>query len=336
MKALVYGGPGHIALADVADPAPGPGEVLVEVGAAGVCGTDHHLVAGELGVPPGTIPGHEVAGVVVGVGVGVADWRAGERVTSYGQVVCGACPACLGGHANRCLRPVGVGMARPGGFAERFTVPAGCLVRLPDDVADDVGAIATDAIATPFHALTAVGRITAGETVVVVGCGGLGTHAVLLARLAGAGRVVGVDPSPAARDAAGAAGADAVFDPSAEEAPGKALRALARGATIALECVGRAETVELACEALAPGGRLVVVGVGGDRPRLPPMTRFIASELTVLGSFGSTPAEIHTVVGLIAAGRLDVSRSVGRRVPLADGAAVFAAPPAPARTVLVP
>lgn len=337
MKALRYEGPGTIVLAEVDDPVPAPGEVLVEVAAAGVCGTDHHIVAGELGVAPGTIPGHEIAGRIVELGSEVAGWAVGTRVTSFGQAACGTCAACVAGRPNRCAAPQVLGMARPGGFAERVALPAAGLVALPDTIDDAIGAIATDAIATPFHALVTVGGLQAGEIVVVIGAGGLGLHAVLIARAAGAARVVAVDPSRAARDTALAAGADAVLDPADEEDPRRALRALAGGgAGLALECVGRAETVELALGALAPGGRAVVVGVGTDRPRLPPLGRFVASEVSVRGAFGSTPAELRTVIDLIAAHRIDTSHSIGREVALAGGPAIFQAPPAPARTVLRP
>jgi propanol-preferring alcohol dehydrogenase len=172
--------------------------------------------------------------------------------------------------------------------------------------------------------------------VIVVGAGGIGLHALAIARALGAGRLVAVDPSPSAREAALAAGANAVLDPRAEPDPRRALAGLARGATLALECVGRADSVELALGALAPGGRLVVVGVGGERPRLPPLARFVASELSVRGAFGSTLAEIRTVIEWIAAGRLETVHSVGRRVPLADGPRVFAEPASVARTVLTP
>lgn len=336
MKALVYEGPGRIALAEVADPEPGRGEVLVSVRAAGVCGTDRHIVAGELGVAPGTVPGHEIAGTIVALGPGVQGWRVGDRVASFGQVSCGACPPCRAGRVNRCRRPAVLGMARQGGFAERVALPTSCLIALPDGIGDPVGAISSDAIATPFHALTTVAGLQVGETVVVIGAGGLGLHAVQIARLCGAARVVAVDPAGAARDAARVVGADAVFDPTSEEDPARALRRVAPGASLVVECVGRAETVELGLGVVAPGGRLVVVGVGAGRPRLPPLAMFIGAELTVHGSFGSTPAEIETVLALIAAGRLDVSHSVQRQVPLHAAAAVFTEPFGPARTVIVP
>lgn len=336
MKALVYRGPGKISLEQVDDPSPAPDEVLLQVEAAGVCGTDRHIVAGELGVAPGVIPGHEIAGIVVEVGCRVEGWGTGARVACFGQATCGACPACLAGASNRCIRPAVLGMARQGGFAEQVALPASCLIPLPDAVSSPIGAIACDAIATPLHALWTVGGQRPGETVVVIGAGGLGLHAVQLARLGGAAYIVVVDPFEPARKAALAAGADEVLDPGSENDPARALRRAARGATLALECVGRAETVELGLAALSPGGRLVVVGVGAAQPSLPPLARFVASELCVRGSFGSTPAEIHTVLELIERGLLDVTRSVQREVPLDDAASIFSQPGGPARTVILP
>ncbi len=336
MKALVYRGPGRIELTEIADPTPADDEVLLRVDAAGVCGTDRHIVAGELGVAAGVVPGHEIAGTIIEVGSAVTGWTPGDRVASFGQVSCQACLPCRSGRPNRCRRPVVLGMARQGGFAEQVALPTSCLVPLPDSICDAVGAIASDAIATPLHALITVGGLRVGETVVIIGAGGLGLHAVLLARLGGAARVVAVDPVAEARDAALIAGADAVFDPSAEQAPGRALRRLAHRATLVLECVGRTETVELGLAALAPGGRLVVVGVGRGRPELPPLAMFIGSELSVHGSFGSTPAEIEMVLDLIASGRIDVSRSVRRQVGMDEAVAIFTEPFGPARTVIVP
>ncbi len=336
MRALVYRGPGEIALEQIADPTPAADEVLLQIDAAGVCGTDRHIIAGELGVAPGTVPGHEIAGTVLESGPGAKGWKPGERVACSGQVTCGICAACVAGATNLCRRPAVIGMARQGGFAQQIALPASCLLRLPESISSSIGAIASDAIATPMHALWTVGELRAGETVVVIGAGGLGLHAIQLARLAGAACVVAVDPSESARKEALAAGADAVLDPGADPEPVRELRRLARGATLALECVGRAESVEMGIAALSPGGRLVVVGVGNARPRLPPLARFIGTELCVRGSFGSTPTEIARVLDLIERGRLDVSRSVQREVPLEHAASIFAEPGGPARTVILP
>ncbi|MCZ7533550.1 MAG: zinc-binding dehydrogenase [Acidimicrobiia bacterium] len=336
MRAVTYRGPGELRVESIPDPIPAPGEVLLTVAAAGICGTDRHIVAGELDVAPGTVPGHEIAGRVAQLGEDVDGWSIGARVVSYGQVTCGRCGPCLDGNEHRCRRPEVLGMTRQGGFAEMVAVPQQCLIAVPDLVPDEIGAIVPDAIATPYHALITVGRIGAGETVVIIGAGGLGLQAIAVARMADAKRIVAVDPSADAREAALIVGADAVLDPTAGENPAKALYDLTGGATLGLEAVGRADSVELGMQSLAPGGRLVIVGVGQDRPRLPPLIRFVAGETSIHGSFGSTMAEIRTVLDLIAADKLDVSHAISRRVPLDDVPAVFKRPATPGRTVTLP
>jgi len=336
MKALVYEAPGVVALRDVARPLAGAGEVLIQVTAAGVCGTDRHIVAGQLSVAPGTVLGHEVCGSIVEIGHGVTGFAVGDRVIALGQVTCGQCPACRSGRDNRCVRPEILGMTRQGAIAEYIALPARALIRLPKEVPEVVAAIAADAIATPFHAVVTVGQLRPGETVVVIGAGGVGVHAILIARMSGASHIVAVETDAAARDLALAVGADAVFDPRAHDAPAKELRKIVRHAGLVVECVGREETVELAFSVVGPGGRVVVAGVGTARPKLPALLQLAGNEIAILGSFGSTKSEIETVLQLIVTGRLDVSRSVSRSLPLAEAAGVFCGPPAPARTVIVP
>ncbi len=336
MRAVTYQGPGELRLETIPNPMPAEGEVLLELLAAGICGTDRHIVAGELGVAQGTVPGHEIAGRIVALGEGVEGWETGARALSYGQVTCGACGPCLDGNEHRCRRPQILGMTRQGGFAEQIAVPADILVAVPDVVSDEIAAIVPDAIATPYHALVTVGRIVEGETVVIIGAGGLGLQAIVVARMAGAGRIVAVDPSSDAREAALRVGADDVLDPTADEKPAKALYGLTGGALLTLECVGRAESVELGMQPLAPGGRPVVVGGGHHRPRLPPLIRFVAGENSVHGSFGSTLSEIRTVLDLIAQGELDVSQAISRRVTIDQVPEVFERPATPGRTVIVP
>ncbi|MEZ5174994.1 MAG: alcohol dehydrogenase catalytic domain-containing protein [Acidimicrobiia bacterium] len=334
MRAVVFHGANDLRIDTVPDPDLAPGEVMLEVRAAGICGTDRHIVAGELGVAAGTVPGHEIAGVVTAVGTGVDGVVVGDRVLSYGQVTCGACRACLEGNEHRCRRPEVLGMNRQGGFAELVAIPHQILIPIPDEVSDEVAAIVPDAIATPYHALVSIGKIRAGEIVVVVGAGGLGLQAIAIARMAGARRIVAVDPSPDARDAALAVGADDVVDPASGDGS-KSIFERSGGPSLVVECVGRAESVELGAASLAPGGRLVIVGVGHDHPRLPSLIRFVAGENSVSGSFGSTLAEIRTVLDLIASERLDVTHAISRTITLDEVPGVFEHAPTPGRTVMV-
>lgn len=317
--------PGEPLLLDqIAIPEPGPGEALVAVNAAGLCGTDLHLaIEGDL--PTAFAPitlGHEAAGVVAEVGADAGEVSAGSRVAVFPSAWCGACRFCLAGRHSLCDRSQIYGMNRDGALAQYVLAPARTLVPIPAGVDFAVAAITTDGVATPLHALRTRARMRAGETVGVFGCGGLGTHAVMLARLLGAAHIVAVDVSAQARERALLLGADEAYDPLAVDVA-RALRK-AGGLDLALEFAGRAETVELAVRSLAKAGRAVVVGVGAGSPALPPLASFVGREQAVLGSFGMDAADIRDAFGLIAAGRLDLSGSVSARYPLAEANAALA------------
>jgi len=319
MRAARLYRPGEpLVIESVPMPEPGAGEVLVEVHACGLCGTDLHLaVAGDLPVERTPITlGHEAAGVVGAVGRDVVTVRVGDRVALFPAASCGMCRFCTAGRESLCDHSKVYGMARDGALAEHVAVPARSLMPLPDAIRFDVGAVVTDGVATPFHALRARGALRAGETVGVIGCGGLGTHAVQLARLMGAACVVAVDTDPAARTRAEELGADLAFDPREADVPRQVRRRLG-GLDLAIECVGTAATVALAVRCLAKGGRAVLVGVGPARPELPPLAAFVGREQAVLGSFGMDRRDIEDLFELVAAGRLDLSRSISVRYPLA-------------------
>jgi threonine dehydrogenase-like Zn-dependent dehydrogenase len=204
-----------------------------------------------------------------------------------------------------------------GGLAEFLVADASDLIPIPDGVPMEQAAIISDAVATPYHALVERGQLRTGETVAVFGCGGLGLHAVQLARLSGAGTVIAVDVRPSALGRALAAGADATIN-AAEERPSRRIRELVGGVDLALECIGRAETIAEAVKSLRRGGRAVVVGMGGEPIALPPPNSFTWSEHALIGSFGSSAESVRRLLGMVASGRLDLSQSVTDILPLAD------------------
>lgn len=306
-------------------PEPAADEVLVKVAACGLCGTDLHLaVAGDIPVERTPITlGHEGAGVVAAIGRDVKRLREGDRVVLFPAAYCGACRFCLQGRHSLCDRSKVYGMARDGALAEYVAAPERAVIPLPDAVPFEIGAIVTDGVATPFHALRSRGALRAGETVAVFGCGGLGTHAVMLARLMGAARIAAVDVDEKALARVRALGADAAIDMRQGD-PAKAIRAaFGRGADLALEFVGLPETVEAAIRSLDKAGRAVISGVGMGRAALPPLLAFVGREQAVLGSFGMDRADIEDLLALVAAGRLDLSGSISARYPLAEANAAL-------------
>ena len=308
-------------LEDIPQPKPGLGEVLVAVRAAGLCGTDLHIAL------EGTIPtayqpitlGHEAAGVVAEIGAGVTDWKVGERVVVFPNIACGECYACVSGREALCLKSRILGVQADGAFAESLVVPARMLVRLPETIPFEIGAILTDAVSTAYHAVVCRGNVQRGEAVVIIGCGGVGHHGVMWAKQRGAAPVIAVDVSEGALRQAQEAGADYALNPVNADAP-KAVRALTggAGADCAFEFVGRAETVTAALKCLKRGGRAIVVGVGQERVTLPPLQAFVGSELALIGSLGFHRADLEKIIDMTAAGEINVSGSVTETTPLEE------------------
>jgi len=306
---------------EIETPEPGPGEVLIETRAAGICGTDLHIAL-EGTIPTAYTPitlGHEGAGVIVALGKGVTGWQVGDRVCFLPHVPCGECWYCTQDREALCPRTQIFGLHRDGTFAGFIAVPSHCLVALPEGIPFEQGAILTDAVSTAYHAVAVRGSMQPGEIVVVIGCGGVGHHAVLLAHKLGAARVIAVDVSDGALRRAQEAGADAVVN-GLEEDVAKRVKDLTDGlgANLAVECVGRAETVTTALRCLRRGGRTVIVGVGPERVTLPPLQAFVGMDLTLQGSMGFDRADLEAVLGMVVKGELDLSRSVSEKLPLKE------------------
>ncbi|MCC6641765.1 MAG: zinc-binding dehydrogenase [Deltaproteobacteria bacterium] len=317
--ARFHGGSTGLRLETVPWPVPGPDDVVVRVAACGICGSDVHFLEG-MPVPaplPVTL-GHEPAGLVETLGTNVSGWKVGDRVAIHLGTGCGACATCRGGSPSACRTQRSPGLHIDGAFAEAIRVPATCLVRVPDGVSLAAAALATDCVTSPYHALACRGKLEPGERVVVIGVGGLGAMAVRLARVLGADSVVAVDVSPVALERASKVGADACVRIAPGEDPALELQIRTQGgADLAIECVGRPETVSLGVRALRPGGRLVVVGVGMQPPRIDlPQALFCVGELAVAGSFASHVEDLARVLALEAEGRLDIEASISHRLPL--------------------
>ncbi|HEY0451194.1 zinc-binding dehydrogenase [Actinophytocola sp.] len=310
MRAVLLTEPGRFELAEIPVPRPGAGEAVVAVDACGVCGSDVHLVDGStVAAEYPVVLGHEAAGTVAALGPDTTGIEVGTRVAVLPYVGCGRCGRCWTRQPQACAERKVLGVDMPGAQADRLVVPTGCLVPLPDTVPAEIGAILTDAVATPFHAIRR-SHVVPGETAVVFGLGGLGMHAVqILAGVLGC-EVIAVDPRPQARERAAALGAKLTLDAGRQVA--RTVVAETRGgADVAFEFVGHPEIVGTALRCLRPQGTCVVVGISPDRLALGMRQETLVSrELRLVGSFGCTAAELAELVDLVATGRLDLTGSV--------------------------
>lgn len=309
--------PADLRIDDLPTPDPAPGEVLVRVHACGVCASDLHVVQGI--TPAAHLPitlGHEAAGVVEAVGDDVADWLPGDRVLVPAGRACGQCPMCLGGRDNLCLFQHVLGVTTDGAQADHCIAPASMLVPIPGSLPFAQAAILADAVATPYHALKR-GGIAEGMTCAVIGLGGLGMHAVQLAKLTGA-HVIGVDVDPVSLERALAWGADDVVDASDGGGSARVRELTEGGVDRVFEFVGLQATAHDAVKSLRPGGRATLVGISRERLSTMPLGLFVAQELEVVGSFGSTLQDVNELLDLVEAGRLDLTRSVSHTLSLDD------------------
>ncbi len=314
---------------------PGPGEVLVRVATAGVCHSDVHLADGHLGHERQPIVlGHEGAGTVEAVGDGVAHVAAGDRVAFCFVPSCGSCTQCRAGHANLCVSAgehnsrgvLGDGTTRlsfPGGepvkhflsvacFAERCVVPAASAVPLPAGLPLWQAALVGCSVVTGLGAVRNTARVRPGQSVAVIGCGGVGLQAVAGARLAGAARVVAIDRDPGKLERALRLGATDMVLAGDGRDPVARVRELCGdgGADHAIEVVGHPATIRQAFDMIRPGGTAVVVGIAprGVEVALPALD--FVSDKTIAGCFygsGNPAAEMPELIGMLMDGRLDVS-----------------------------
>jgi alcohol dehydrogenase, propanol-preferring len=295
---------------EVQVPEPRGSEVLVKVGAAGLCRSDLHIMSAQPGAYPYTLPftlGHETAGRVAALGPGASGADVGDQVVVYSRWGCGTCWQCANGRDNACARtqrgPHGGGLGRDGGLAEYLLVPmARYLVPAPG--LDPVRAAPlTDAALTSYHAAKlSLAQLRPGSTALVVGVGGLGHMAIQVLKAISPARIVAVDVRSAALELARAAGADSVL--SADGLTPEDVRAELGpdGATVALDFVGNDATLALAAGSVAQGGDVTFVGRGGGELRVAP--GLMPYECTVRMPTWGSLAELAEVVALAGAGAI--------------------------------
>jgi propanol-preferring alcohol dehydrogenase len=308
-------------------PEPGPGEVRVRVEACGVCGSDVFLQKGGFGdaVPFPVIPGHEAGGVVDALGEDVAatsDLAVGDQVALYYITTPAGDAWAAAGRPNISPHVKRMGVDVDGAFAEYVIRPVAALVKPRAHVPPPVLAVLTDAVATPLHGLKRVAHLASGETLVVLGVGGLGSNAVQLGKAMGA-RVIAVTRSEAKLRLARELGADETV--AADEGdPVAAVKALTGGygPDVVIQCVGSAAVDEQAIAMGGPGGRVVLIGSSLDHFRARAVDIFWR-ELSVLGSRGFIPDDIRDAIDLYLDGRLAVDHLVETVRPLEEADAAL-------------
>jgi alcohol dehydrogenase len=327
VKAVVYSGYGVTPkLTQVADPACPADGVVIAVGATGVCRSDWHAWKGHEPVVLPHIGGHELAGVVAAAGPEVTGWRAGDRVTVPFVCGCGHCEFCLAGDAQVCPAQTQPGFTGPGSFAELVAIHAADanLVALPDAVDFVTAACLGCRFATAFRAVTAHGRVRAGDWLAVHGCGGVGLSAVMIAAALGA-RVVAVDVADAALDRARELGAEfAVRGLDPVPAVGEITGG---GAHVSIDALGSPSTAVNSVRCLRRRGRHVQVGLLPGPASTPPipMDLVIGRELEIYGSHGMAARDYPAMMTMVADGTLRPDLAIGRVIGLEDTGQALAA-----------
>ena len=330
MLAAQLWGAESLGLADLAEPElSAENQLVIEVSACGICGSDLHNYRSPTHAPSGRVLGHEFSGRVVSARQ-VAGVNVGDRIVVRPQIPCHECAMCTAGHFHLCLRgPAGiVGYGYDGGFAERALIPRATLnetVYLLPDAVEDRGGALVEPLAVGLHAVKQAGDV-AGSVVLVLGAGTIGLATTQFLRLRGAGMVIVADPSELRRNAASLLGADLVVDPTVQATSRAISRAAVRGpgpgwVDVVIDCAGASPALDDALRALRPLGTLVICATYGTQVPIAP-DWIVGKELQVRGSFAYLE-EFPEVIAALAAGHVDPSQFISHELPLTDIAQAF-------------
>jgi len=321
VRQLLYTGPKAVGLTDAAVPAPGAGQVRVDVAYTGICGTDLHIYHGDMDArvrPPATI-GHEMSGRIGAVGPGTSEWAVGDPVTVMPLQWCGTCPACRAGHQTICQNLVFIGIDAPGSMQQSWVVPADTLIRLPAGLPLRTAALVEPA-AVAVHDVRRA-SVAAGDPVVVVGGGPVGLLIAVTARQAG-GDVLLVEPNAYRRSVAAGLGF-AVSDPATSDVTGTVEEwTRGAGARVAFEVSGSAAGVDTAVSVLAVRGRLCLVAIH-PVPRSVNLHRFFWRELTLVGARLYERADFEHAVELVVDGTVPADALITHVARLTEADTAF-------------
>jgi L-iditol 2-dehydrogenase len=326
MKAMLLSEYKQLQLTDLPRPTPAPDEVLIQVAACGICGSDVHGYDGSSGrrIPP-LVMGHEAAGTIAVIGSAVRNFAIGDRVTFDSTVYCGSCPFCTAGDVNLCNNRQVLGVScgdysRAGAFAEYVTVPERILYRLPSTLSFAEAAM-LEAVAVALHAVR-LSAVEPGTSTLVIGAGMIGLLLLQAARAAGCSPIYVADIDSTRLALATNLGADATFLASGPQLLTHILEATAdRGVDLVLEAVGRNETIATAIDCARKGGTVTLVGNITPEVTLP-LQKVVSRQIRLQGSCASA-GEYPEAINLIATGKIKVDSLITAVSPLADGPAWF-------------
>ncbi len=322
MKAMLLTAYEQMEVTEVNEPEVGPDDVLIQVEACGICGSDIHGFDGSTGrrIPP-LVMGHEASGIVVGTGSNVSDLPDGTRVTFDSMVSCGQCDFCRQGSGNLCDNRMVLGVSceeyrRHGAFAERISVPRRIVYQLPDSLPFEEAAL-VEAVSVAVHAAN-VTPISLGDTAVVVGAGMIGLLTLQAARAAGASRIIAIDLNEKRLEVAKQLGADEIIRGDQCNAAEVIMKLTnGRGADIAFEVVGTTPTVKTAIECVRKGGNVTLVGNVSPTIDLP-LQSVVTREISLHGTCGCN-GEYPECIDLMNRGIINVKPLITATIPLSDG-----------------
>jgi L-iditol 2-dehydrogenase len=316
----------HLEVTTLPVPTPGPLDVLVQVAACGICGSDVHGYDGTSGrrIPP-LVMGHEAAGIVAVIGSEVNGFAVGDRVTFDSTVYCGVCAFCCSGEMNLCDNRQVVGVScgdysRAGAFAEYVAVPARIVYKLPEGLGFAEAAM-LEAVSVALHAV-AISKLDGGETALVIGAGMIGLLTLQAARAGGCSRVFVADIDASRLKSAKDLGADDTILASGAVLTAEILRLTeGRGVDVVLEAVGRNETIAAAIDCVRKGGTVTLIGNITPQVNLP-LQKVVSRQIRLQGSCASC-GEYPEAMKLMAAGKIRVGSLITAVAPLRDGPAWF-------------
>jgi L-iditol 2-dehydrogenase len=321
MKALLLSRYKHLEIAELPEPKPGPGEVLVQVAACGICGSDVHGYDGSSGrrIPP-IVMGHEAAGRIAAVGDGVKGFAKGDRVTFDSTIYCGVCAPCLRGEVNLCDNREVLGVScgdyrRAGAFAEYVVVPSRILYRLPDNLSF-VEAAMLEAVSVAIHAVS-LATLSPDSTALVIGAGMIGLLVAQALRATGCSRIFVADIDASRLKLAQEIGATAMLSADTKLVEQVLQLNGGIGVDVVVEAVGRKETVAAAIDSVRKGGSVVLVGNISPEVTLP-LQKVVTRQIRLQGSCASA-GEYSRAMELLASGAIRVKPLITAVSPLDEG-----------------